>query len=345
VSLLSWKLGPALAAGCTVVVKPTSVTPLSPLAFSRALTAGGLPAGVVNVVTGPGATLGEALVRHSRVAKVAMTGSTEAGKRILSLAAPFLKKVSLELGGQCPAVVCADADLDQAAKVIAYKAFRNCGQSCSSVNRVYVHRTVQDALVEKLKGLAEALSIGDGLTDPQVDLGPMASAKALQTVLAHVRDAVDHGAVLVTGGDAPMGEAYREGHFIRPTLLTGCTAEMRVMREESFGPILGVAVFDALDEAVALANDSTYGLVAYLFSRDLGTTIHVSEVLEAGTVCVNHGAVNTNYGPYAGWKDSGYGLELGRRAIFEYLKPKHVKVAVPPCSSTLSKRDSSSKSP
>ena len=142
-----------------------------------------------------------------------------------------------------------------------------------------------------------------------------------------------------------MGEAYRDGHFVRPTLLTGCTAGMRVMREESFGPILGVAAFDVLDEAIALANDSSYGLVAYLFTRDLGTTIYVSEALEAGTVCVNHGAVNTNYGPYAGWKDSGYGLELSRRAIFEYLKPKHVKVAVPPCSSTLSKRDSSSKSP
>ena len=328
VSLLSWKLGPALAAGCTVVVKPTSVTPLSPLAFCAALTAGGLPAGVVNAVTGSGATLGEALVRHPLVAKLAMTGSSAVGKRILSLAAPFLKKVSLELGGQCPAIVAADADVALAAKTIAYKAFRNCGQSCSSVNRVYVHASLHDAFVARLQAFAGAMTIGDGLTDPGVDLGPMATADGLQTVLDHLADARAHGAKLVIGGHAPAGAAYTQGHYLAPIILTACTPAMKVMREESFGPIVGIQAFTEIAEAIALANDCAYGLVAYLFTKDFTLTTRVSEALETGTVCVNHGAVNTNYGPYAGWKDSGYGVELGRGAILEYLKPKHIKVAL-----------------
>ncbi|MBL9176123.1 MAG: aldehyde dehydrogenase family protein [Verrucomicrobiales bacterium] len=328
VSLLSWKLGPALATGCTVVVKPTTVTPWSPLAFCAALTEGGLPGGVVNCIPGPGVSLGEALVRHPKVAKIAMTGSTETGKRILSLAAPYLKKVSLELGGQCPAIVAPDADLDLAARTIAYKAFRNCGQSCSAVNRVYVDARVADALVERLRGLAESMSIGDGISDPKVDLGPMTTAEGVATTAAHVADALALGATLVTGGGAPVGGAYSGGHYYRPTVLTGCRPAMRVMREESFGPVVGIATFTGLEEAIARANDTPYGLVSYLFTRDFATTVRVSEALEAGTVCVNHGAVNTHYGPYAGWKDSGYGLELSRRAVFEYLKPKHVKVAL-----------------
>ncbi len=328
VSLLSWKLGPALATGCTVVVKPTTVTPLSPLAFCQALTQGGLPPGVVNVVTGSGSVLGEALVRHPRVAKIAMTGSTATGKRILELAGPFLKKISLELGGQCPAIVCADADVALAAKTIAYKAWRNCGQSCSSVNRVYAHSSVHDALAVELKALAEKMSLGDGISQPTVDLGPMATADGPLTSQAHVDDAVALGARLVTGGRRPEGEAFARGHYYLPTLLTGCPAEARVMREETFGPVIGMAPFETLDQAIALANATDYGLVAYLFTRDFATTVRASEALEAGTVCVNHGAVNTGYGPYAGWKDSGYGLELSRRAVFEYLKPKHVKVAL-----------------
>jgi acyl-CoA reductase-like NAD-dependent aldehyde dehydrogenase len=328
VSLLSWKLGPALAAGCTVVVKPTTVTPLSPLAFCRALTEGGIPAGVINVVTGPGATLGEALVRHPGVAKIAMTGSSDTGKRILGLAAPFLKKVSLELGGQCPAIVCADAQVELAARVVAYKAFRNDGQSCSSINRVYVHASVRDEFLRHLKSTAEALTLGDGISNPNVDLGPMATADGVQLCREHVADALAAGAELVTGGRSPEGDAFTRGHYFLPTILTGCTQAMRVFREETFGPVVGVAAFERIDDAIALANDTAYGLVSYLFTRDLATTIRVSEALEAGTVCVNHGAVNTNYGPYAGWKDSGYGLELSRRALFEYLKPKHVKVGL-----------------
>lgn len=328
VSLLSWKLGPALAAGCAAIVKPTSTTPTSPLAFCAALVEGGIPAEVLGVLTGPGAALGELLVRHPGVAKVAMTGSTATGKRLMEIFGPRLGKISLELGGNCPAVVCADADPGLAAEVIAYKAFRNLGQSCSSIQRVYAHRSIHDEVVARLAAIAGAMTIGDGITDPKVDLGPMVSAGGRALVEEHVADAVAHGATVVAGGRRPAGEAYAAGHYYLPTILTGITPAMRFHREENFGPVAGFAAFDDLAEAVAAANDTDYGLVAYLFTRDHGTTVRVSEALEAGTVCVNHGAVNTNYGPYAGWKESGYGLELSRRAIFEYLKTKHVKVRV-----------------
>jgi len=325
VSLLSWKLGPALATGCAVIVKPTSVTPLAPAAFCRALVAGGLPGGLLNVLSGSGSTLGDALVRHPGVDKVAMTGSSPTGKRILAAAAATLKKVSLELGGQCPAIVCADADLANAAKVAAYKGFRNCGQSCSSINRIYVHEDVAVAFLDKLRVEAGRLVLGDPMADPSVDLGPMATEEGIETARSHIADAIGKGARVLTGGGGPTVAPGPSGRYFLPTVLEGTTPDMRVMREETFGPVIGVATFRDLGDAVTLANDTEYGLVSYLFTKDLATAHRVSEQLEAGTVCVNHGAVNTNYGPYAGWKDSGYGIELSRRAVFEYLKTKHIK--------------------
>ncbi|NJM94445.1 MAG: aldehyde dehydrogenase [Cytophagales bacterium] len=286
VSLLSWKLGPALATGCSVVVKPTQVTPLSPTAFCKALIEGGIPAGVIQVLNGGGRSVGEALVNHPDVAKVAMTGSTATGKRLMEVFGPKLKKISLELGGHCPAIVCADADLDNAAKMIAYKGFRNQGQSCSSVNRVYAHSSIKDELIQKLKKIAEGMSIGDGVSDGAVDLGPMCTAGGLQTVLDHVKDAVDKGAVLVTGGKRPEGEAFAKGNYITPVILDKANKSMRVMNEETFGPVVPFDTFDTLDEAIAKANDTHYGLVSYLFTRDLKTMMQVSEKLEAGTVCV-----------------------------------------------------------
>ena len=328
VALLAWKLGPALAAGCTVVVKPTPVTPMCATAFCQALTEGGLPPGVINVITGPSPELGEALVKHPDVKKVAMTGSTAVGKKILEACAPDLKKVSLELGGHCPAIVCEDADVDLAAQIIAYKGFRNCGQSCSTVNRTYVHHSIHDALAEKLKALSEAMSIGDGITDPAVDNGPMCTPEARAQVEAHVADALEKGATLVTGGKAPEGEEYSNGNYYLPTVLTGASSDMLMMNEETFGPVVPLVPFDELDDAIAQANDTPWGLAAYLFTQDTQSIFKASEALEAGTVCINHGAVNTPYGPYEGWGDSGYGIELSRKAIFEYLKTKHTKLAL-----------------
>lgn len=321
-SLLSWKLGPALAAGCASIVKPSPQTPLCTVAFCRALVQGGLNPGVVNVLTGSSAALGAALVAHRGVDKVAMTGSTATGKLILQSVAPQLKKVSLELGGHAPALVCADADIENAARVIAYKGFRNMGQSCSSVNRVYAHASVAAALEMKLKALAEALRIGDGVSDPAVDLGPMATVQALEKVESHVADALGRGARLITGGQRVL----ETGNYYAPTVLADVPSDALMMREETFGPVVPITAFTDLQDAVARANDTPYGLVAYLFAKDYATITTTSEALEAGTVCVNTGAVNTNYAPYEGWKESGFGVELGRRGIMEYVRTKHVKV-------------------
>ncbi len=326
VSLLSWKLGPALATGCTVVVKPTDITPLSPTAFCMALVEGGIPPGVINVVNGTGAHVGEYLVRHSLVQKVAMTGSTATGKRLMEIFAPSLKKISLELGGHCPAIICEDADIDLAAKVVAYKGFRNDGQSCSGVNRVYVHRSIKNEFVERLWSYAEKMTIGDGISDGSVDLGPMCTQSGMERTMDHVKDAVARGATIITGGVKPPGEEFESGYYFLPTILIGVNKTMKVMNEETFGPVVPVESFDTIEEAIALANDTEYGLVSYLFTKDYKTTITVSESLEAGTIAVNTGAVNTNYAPYAGWKNSGYGIELSRKAVFEYLNTKHIKV-------------------
>lgn len=326
VSLLSWKLGPALATGCTVVVKPTNITPLSPTAFCQALIEGGIPPGVINVLNGAGSKVGEALIKHPLVQKVAMTGSSATGKRIMEAVGPSLKKISLELGGHCPAIVCSDADIDNAAQVIAYKGFRNDGQSCSSVNRVYVHKSIHDVFIQKLKSLAEKLSMGDGISDGSVDLGPMCTKEGVSTCQEHVKDALSKGGVLITGGKSPTGEKFEKGNYFLPTIIANAHAQMKVMTEETFGPIVPIESFENIEEAINKANDTNYGLVSYLFTKDFKTTVVVSEALEAGTVAVNTSAVNTNYAPYAGWKDSGYGVELSRKAVFEYLKTKHIKV-------------------
>ena len=327
IALLAWKLGPMLAAGCAGVVKPTPITPLSPKAFCEALITGGIPAGVIEVVTGSEPELGAALVAHPGVKKIAMTGSTATGKAILAACAPQLKKVSLELGGNCPAIVCGDADIDLAAKVIAYKAFRNMGQSCSSVNRVYAHESVSEALAAKLVLEAQKLTLGDPVTEPSCDLGPFTTKETREKVEAHVGDAVAKGAVLLWGGKRPEGEKFAQGFYYLPTVLRKVPGNARCLHEETFGPVTALAApFSDIDDALARANATEYGLAAYVFGRDYATVTKLAEGLEAGTVCVNNGAVNTAYGPYEGWGDSGFGVELGRRAIFEYLKTKHVKV-------------------
>lgn len=325
VALLSWKLGPALAAGCSVVVKPNCVTPLSPTAFCRALVDGGLPAGLVNVLVGDDVQIGSALATHRLVAKIAFTGSTGTGKAIMAAAGPQLKKITLELGGQCPAIVCEDADLPTAAKAIAYKAFRNMGQSCSSINRVYAHAAIHDRLVELVAAEGRKMTIGDGMVPPTSDLGPMTMAAAVAKVRAHVADALAKGARLISGGAAPAG-LDATGNYYQPTVLAGCTHDMLVMRDETFGPVAPFMAYTELDEAVRLANDTEYGLCAFVFTRDLARTVTLAERLDAGSVCVNHVNVNTAYGPYEGWKNSGFGVELGRDAIGEYLQRKHIKI-------------------
>jgi acyl-CoA reductase-like NAD-dependent aldehyde dehydrogenase len=255
-----------------------------------------------------------------------MTGSSLTGKRILEAVAPYLKKISLELGGHAPAIICNDADIENAASVVAYKGFRNNGQSCSAVNRVYVHKSIHREFVDRLKVLAEKLTMGDGVNEPDVDLGPMCTSDVLAKVKQHVADAIAKGATLIAGGEAPIGDEFSKGHYYLPTILDNVPDDALMMNEETFGAVVPVQSFDTLEEAIIKSNRSRYGLVSYLFTKDFKTTVTVSEALESGTVAVNCGAVNSNYAPYAGWKDSGYGLELSRKAVFEYLQTKHIKI-------------------
>lgn len=327
VALLSWKLGPALAAGCTVIVKPTPLTPLSPFAFCKALCEGGIPAGVLSFLCSEEISIAQQLVTHRGVHKVSMTGSTASGKAIAESVADQLKNVTLELGGHCPAIVCPDADIEATAKLIAYKAFRNMGQSCSTINRIYVHSSIHDELVAALKSEAAAMRIGDGIDPGDVDLGPMCTPEARTKVEAHVADAIHKGAELVYGGERPADQDA-DGYYYMPTIITNVPDHALMMHEETFGPVAPFQTYENLDDAIARANDSDYGLASYLFTKDMATMYKVSEEIEAGTVAVNNVSVNTAYAPYQGWKDSGLGFDLSRDAIYEYLNIKHIKIAL-----------------
>lgn len=325
VALLAWKLGPALAAGCPVIVKPTPVTPLSPWAFCHALIAGGLPPGLVQFMTGSDTEVAQPLVNHPGVAKIAFTGSTATGRKLMAAAGPSFKKITLEMGGQCPAIVLPDADLERTATAIAYKAFRNMGQSCSTINRIYVHASIHDQLVDLVCAKAEATSIGHAVSNPKVDIGPMTTRASRANVIAHVADALKMGAELRSGGRIPTDQPDK-GHYYQPTVLTGMTPAMLVAREETFGPVAPFASFTDTDAAIASANTSDYGLCGFLFTDSLKQAMTVAERMDVGTVCINNVAVNTPYAPYEGWKASGVGVELSRDAIGEYLHRKHVKL-------------------
>ena len=326
VDLLSWKLAPALAAGCTVVAKPAPNTPLAAAAFLDCFVAAGVPAGVVNYLTGSTAVVGEGLVRHPGVNKVAFTGSTAVGKRIAAVAAENLTRVGLELGGHAPVLILEDADLDKAVPYTVRRSFSHAGQICHSINHILVHAAVADAYIERFLAAARRLRVGNGLEMPDADLGPLATADGLRRMDAHVSDALARGARLLLGGHRMTEPPYDRGYFYAPTVISGVTPDMQVAREETFGPIAPITVVGDEEEALALANGTAYGLVAYLFTRDLNRAICLSERLEAGTIGLNNcSAVQLN-APYGGWKQSGFGLELSSEGIQEYLKVKHVTV-------------------
>lgn len=325
VLLTAWKVAPALAAGCTVVVKPASQTPLAATAFVKCLADAGAPAGVVNVVTGPGNSVGNVLVSHPLIRKISLTGETGTGKTIMKAAADTVKRLTLELGGHCPMIVAADADLEAAVKEGVYRSFRNMGQICNAINRIYVEQPVYDEFVRKFAEHTRRLVIGDGLENPEADLGPMANASGLETVKAHVADAVEKGARLLHGGNRPAGEKYARGHFIEPAVLADVNHSMLVMTEETFGPVAPIMPVKDLDEAVALANDSIYGLVAYVYTRDLAKGWRIAEALEAGTVGINNVSGGEVDFPYGGWKQSGFGVELSEQGLYEYMAIKHIR--------------------
>lgn len=331
VDLLAWKLGPGLAAGCTFVIKPPSEAPLAATLFVRSFVEAGIPPGVLNIVTGPGRTVGAELVTNPISRKIAFTGSTATGLWIAEQAARQLKHVTLELGGSAPFVVCDDADLDIAVPEALRRAFSHTGQICISVNRIYVHRARYDEFVARFADAASRLRVtADGIAEPDADMGPLINQAGLETVRQHVADAVERGATVLTGGRAPDGPQYARGFFYLPTVLTGVTRDMRVMREETFGPVAPIAVFDTLEEGVRMANDSPYGLAAYVYTSDLDKAFYAAKHIRAGGVGINVNDITDIRGPFGGMKMSGIGRELGTPGMDAYLEVKHVRVRVRP---------------
>ena len=321
-AMLTRKLGPAIAAGCTTVAKPASATPFTAAAICRAVEDAGAPAGVVNLVTTRRAReASETLLGDHRVRKLSFTGSTEVGKQLIAASAEQVTRLSLELGGHAPFLIFDDADLDAAIEHLVANKFRNGGQTCICANRVYVHERVYDEVAQRLGRRVAELTVGSG-TEPGVDIGPLIDAAAVDKVDEHVHDALAGGATLVTGGHRVPGA----GHFYEPTVLTGVRDGMLIAREETFGPVAGLASFASEDEAIELANATPYGLAAYFETRDYARLLRVAERLEYGVIGANDGLPSTPSAPFGGLKESGLGREGGAFGIDEYLDVKYVSI-------------------
>ncbi|RWC27306.1 MAG: aldehyde dehydrogenase family protein [Mesorhizobium sp.] len=318
-----WKIGPALATGCTIVLKPSEEAPLTPLLIGALMMEAGVPPGVVNVVTGTGAEAGAPLAAHIDVDKIVFTGSTVTGQNILRASAGNMKRVSLELGGKSPVIVCADADLERAAPIAAMSVFANSGQICIAGSRLFVERPIHDEFVERVSAYAAKLRIGDG-TDPETEIGPLISPRQLERVTSFIEDGTRQGARLVTGGKRITEGALGAGNFIAPSVFSGVTDDMRIAREEIFGPVISALPFDTLDEVVRRGNDTPYGLGAGVFTRDLGKAHQLANHLRAGSVWVNTYHAIDPAVPFGGYKMSGYGREGGAEHLDEYLNTKAV---------------------
>jgi phenylacetaldehyde dehydrogenase len=321
-AMAAWKLGPALAVGCTVVLKPAEQTPLTALRLADLIAEAGFPPGVVNVITGNGETSGAALVAHKDVDKVAFTGSTEVGKIINKSATDTLKRVSLELGGKSPVIVFPDVDVNMAIGGASNAIFFNAGQVCAAGSRLFAHRKIFDKVIEGISGAAGSIKLGPGL-DPQTQMGPLVSREQQERVLGYINAGKSEGASVAVGGEAPS----HPGYFVKPTVLVNVKPDMKVVREEIFGPVLVAQRFDEIDEIVAMANDTPYGLAASVWSNDVSTVNRVVPRIKAGTVYVNcHGFVDPNM-PFGGFKQSGFGREHGRSVIEMYTEIKSVCTA------------------
>ncbi len=317
------KLGPALAAGCTVVLKPDEHTPLSALMVAELIRKIGFPPGVVNIVPGTGKDAGAPLVEHPDVDKVAFTGSSATGRAIVKAATGNLKRVSLELGGKSPFIVFPDADLDKAIATAARLGFFLQGQNCQCPSRLYIHEDVFDHFIEGVSAAAQTMPIGPGW-DPETRIGPLISAEQRERVESFVASGIADGAELITGGSRPD----RPGFFFEPTIFTRTHHDMRIMREEIFGPVLCVQPFSDTDpdSVAALANDTDYGLVASVWTRDLGTAQKLADRIKAGVVGINHHGGGDVYAPFGGFKESGWGREFGAQSVDMYLETKTVVV-------------------
>ncbi|QRI65993.1 aldehyde dehydrogenase [Shinella sp. PSBB067] len=321
--LATWKLAPALAAGNTVVWKPSEFSSVSAIAFAKLFEKAGFPKGVVNLVTGFGSEIGDRLVTHPAVAKVAFTGGDATGRRVYQSAAGGLKKVTLELGGKSANIVFADAKMEAAVPGLVSGIFAATGQTCIAGSRALVQRSVYDEVTEKLVAFARTARIGDPL-DPETQVGPITTEPQRRKVLDYIDIARNEGASQLLGGKAPDDPAIASGWFVEPTIFGNVAQSMRIAREEVFGPVLSVIPFEDEEEAIAIANDSIYGLAAGVWTQDLGRAIRMPERLEAGSVWVNMYRATSYLSPFGGYKQSGFGRENGRTAIDEYLQEKSV---------------------
>ena len=320
-AMITRKAGPALAAGCTMVVKPATSTPYSALALAELGERAGIPKGVFSVVTGKSGEIGDEMTSNPIVRKITFTGSTEVGKILMKQAAGTVKKVSMELGGNAPFIVFDDADLDKAVDGAMASKFRNTGQTCVCANRILVQDSVYDAFAEKLEAAVAKMEVGDGLKGV-THQGPLIDAAAVEKVEEHIDDAVSKGARIVTGGKRHgLG-----GTFFEPTILADVTTDMKVTREETFGPVAPLYRFDTEDEALRMANDTEYGLASYFYSRDIGRIWRVMEGLEYGIVGVNEGIISTEVAPFGGMKESGIGREGSKYGIDDFVEVKYALI-------------------
>ncbi|WP_197338629.1 NAD-dependent succinate-semialdehyde dehydrogenase [Ralstonia solanacearum] len=325
IAMMTRKVGPALAAGCSMVVKPALETPYSALAFAELAARAGVPAGLLSVVTGDAQGIGGELTANPIVRKLSFTGSTAIGRLLMRQCADDVKKLSLELGGNAPFIVFDDADLDAAVEGAMVAKYRNAGQTCVCANRFYVQRGIYDAFAARLAEAVHALRVGNG-TEPGVQQGPLIHLRAMDKVRAHVDDAIAQGARVLVGGK-PHALSAQGGAFFEPTVIVDAGPGMLVAHEETFGPLAALIPFDTEDEAVAAANDTEFGLAAYFYTRDLGRAWRVSEALESGMVGVNTGLISTAEAPFGGVKQSGLGREGSKYGIDEYLEIKYVCMA------------------
>ncbi len=323
--MAAWKLGPALAAGCTVVLKPSELTPVTAMELAKIIDAAGVPPGVVNILPGYGHDAGEALVRHRDVNKIGFTGSTAVGRKIMQVAAADLKRLTLECGGKSANIVMDDADMEVAVDGSIYGMFYHSGQCCEAATRLLVHEKVYDSFITSLVQKAKRMKIGDPM-DASTDIGPLISKRQVERVMAYIQSGKSDGFKIVLGGGVPQSAELSKGNFVEPTIFIDVDNRAKIAQEEIFGPVLVVSKFSTEEEAITLANDVMYGLAAGVWSKDADRAKKVGDKLKAGTVWINEWHLLNERAPFGGYKQSGIGREFGRIGVEEYLEMKHIHI-------------------